>query len=60
MDGTKAMSDLKADGAIRFEADGTPVELAEEDLLIAVSQKEGFVTEADSVCYSCTGYQPYA
>jgi isoleucyl-tRNA synthetase len=48
MDGSKAMSDLKADGVIRFEADGTPVELAEEDLLIAVSQKEGFVTEADS------------
>ncbi len=48
MDGTKAMTDLKADGVIKFEAEGTPIELAEEDLLIAVSQKEGFVTEADS------------
>lgn len=47
MDGTKAMNDLNTDGAIKFDVNGSPVELTKEDLLIDVSQKEGFVTEAD-------------
>ena len=46
VDGTAAMKQLKSEGAIKFEVDGTPVELAEEDLLIDVAQKAGFVTEA--------------
>ena len=47
MDGTKAMSDLNTEGAIKFDVNGSPVELTKDDLLIDVSQKEGFVTEAD-------------
>ena len=48
VDGTKAMKQLKEEGAIRFTVDGSEVSLAEEDLLIDVAQKEGFVTEADN------------
>ena len=49
IDGNAAMDTLKAEGALRFDVNGTEVELAEEDLLIAISQKEGYVTEADNV-----------
>ena len=35
-------------GVLTFEVDGTPVELAEEDLLIEMVKQEGFVTEADN------------
>ena len=45
----KVMDDLKAKGYISFDVDGTEVKLAEEDLLISISQKEGYVTEADNV-----------
>ena len=31
-----------------FTVDGTPVELAEEDLLIEMVKQEGYVTEADN------------
>ena len=48
IDGTKAMKQLKEEGAIRFTVEGSEVSLAEEDLLIDVAQKEGFVTEADN------------
>lgn len=48
VDGTQAMKELKAEGALKFEADGVEIALAEEDLLIDVSQKAGFVTEADN------------
>ena len=48
VDGTQAMKELKAEGALRFEVDGVSVSLAEEDLLIDVAQKAGFVTEADN------------
>ena len=48
IDGTKAMEELKAEGAVRFEVDGVEVSLAEEDLLIEAAQKEGFVTEGDN------------
>ncbi|MDO4487880.1 MAG: isoleucine--tRNA ligase [Eubacteriales bacterium] len=48
MDGRKAMEELKNDGALKFTApDGTAIELKEEDLLIDVSQMNGFVTEED-------------
>jgi len=43
------MDTLKAEGALKFDVNGTEVSLAEEDLLIAISQKEGYVTEADNV-----------
>ena len=42
----KAQLDSK--GVLTFEVDGTPVELAEEDLLIEMVKQEGFVTEADN------------
>ena len=48
IDGTRAMKELKADGALKFEVNGVEVALAEEDLLIDVAQKAGFVTEADN------------
>ncbi|MDE7286711.1 MAG: isoleucine--tRNA ligase, partial [Lachnospiraceae bacterium] len=48
VDGTQAMKQLKAEGALRFEVDGVEISLAEEDLLIDVAQKAGFVTEADN------------
>ncbi len=48
IDGTEAMKALKEQGALAFEADGVAVSLSEEDLLIDVAQKAGFVTEGDS------------
>ena len=49
VDGNSAMDTLKAEGALKFDVNGTEVSLTEEDLLITVTQKEGFVTEADNV-----------
>ena len=48
IDGTEAMKQLKSEGALKFTIDGTEISLTEEDLLIDVAQKEGFVTEADN------------
>mgnify|MGYP002673878653 FL=1 len=48
INGTEAMKQLKSEGALKFTVDGTEISLAEEDLLIDVAQKEGFVTEADN------------
>ncbi len=48
LDGNKAMDDLKTQGAIVLNDNGTDISLAEEDLLITMVQKEGFVTEADN------------
>ncbi|MDE7206457.1 MAG: class I tRNA ligase family protein, partial [Lachnospiraceae bacterium] len=48
IDGNAAMDELKASGFITFDVNGTEVKLAEEDLLIDISQKEGYVTEADN------------
>lgn len=48
VDGTQAMKQLKAEGALKFEVNGVEISLAEEDLLIDVAQKAGFVTEADN------------
>lgn len=48
IDGNAAMDELKANGFIVFDVNGTEVKLAEEDLLIDISQKEGYVTEADN------------
>jgi len=49
IDGNAAMDDLKANGFISFDVNGVEVKLAEEDLLIDIAQKEGYVTEADNV-----------
>ena len=48
VDGNAAMDDLKSKGAITFDVNGTEVSLTEEDLLIDIKQKEGYVTEADN------------
>ena len=48
VDGNKAMSELKANGVIKFTADDTEIALAEEDLLIDVAKMEGYVTEGDN------------
>ncbi len=48
LDGSAAMETLKAEGKLVFDVDGTEVSLAEEDLLISMAQKDGFVAEADN------------
>ena len=47
MDGNAAMKELRETGALSFDANGTAVSLTEEDLLIDVSHKEGYVSEND-------------
>ncbi len=47
LDGNKAMSELKANGALKFDFDGAEVVLAEEDLLIETAQTEGFIAETN-------------
>ena len=48
VNGSEAMATLKAEGALKLEVDGTEVVLTEDDLLIDMAQKEGFVAEADN------------
>ncbi len=48
VDGNEAMDRLEAEGALKFDVDGTAVELTKDDLLIDMAQKEGYVTEADN------------
>ncbi len=48
IDGNAAMDELEAQGVLAFDVNGTEVRLSKEDLLIDVSQKEGYVTEADN------------
>ena len=45
VDGTAVMNELKANGVVKFNIEGTDVELAESDLLIETAEKGGFVTE---------------
>ena len=47
INGSKAMSDLKANGVLVLDIDGNKVELTEEDLLIETAQTEGYVTESE-------------
>ena len=47
VDGNAAMDELKANGSITFDFDGEKVVLTEEDLLIDMTQKEGYVTESN-------------
>ena len=46
LDGNAAMDELKSNGAIKFMVGDVEVALAEEDLLIEMTQKEGYMTEA--------------
>ena len=47
LDGNTAMDSLKADGVLRLMIDGQEVELTEENLLITVTQKEGFMSDSN-------------
>ncbi len=47
LDGNAAMAELKAKGALSFDAEGVPVELTEEDLLIDSAQMPGFVADTE-------------
>ena len=47
LDGNAAMAELKDKGAITFDVDGNEISLALEDLLISMSQKDGYAAEAD-------------
>ena len=48
LDGNAAMDQLHAEGALRFDVDGVSVELTEDDLLIDIAQKEGYVTQENN------------
>jgi isoleucyl-tRNA synthetase len=46
-DGIKLMKELNETGAVRFDANGTAVELEKDDLLIETAKLDGFVSESD-------------
>ena len=48
LDGNKAMAELKADGVLALPSVSDDVKLSEEDLLITMTQMEGYVTEGDN------------
>ncbi|MDD3367650.1 MAG: isoleucine--tRNA ligase [Lachnospiraceae bacterium] len=48
LDGNAAMDELKSKGALTFMVGDVEVSLAEEDLLIEMTQKEGYVSENDN------------
>ena len=48
LDGNKAMAELKADGVLALPTVSDDVKLSEEDLLITMTQMEGYVTGGDN------------
>ena len=48
LDGNKAMAELKSTGVLKLDSVSEEVVLQEEDLLITMTQMEGFVTEGDN------------
>lgn len=48
LDGNAAMDDLNTNGKLTFEVDGVAVELTRDDLLIDMTQKEGYVSQEDN------------
>ena len=48
LDGNAAMDELKASGKLTFTVGDVTVELTEDDLLITMSQKEGYVSQEDN------------
>ncbi len=48
LDGNAAMDQLRSEGALKFEVNGSEVSLTEEDLLIEPMQVEGFVSQSDN------------
>jgi isoleucyl-tRNA synthetase len=49
LDGNAAMDELNAKGSLNFDVDGVTVELTKDDLLIDMSQKEGYVSQEDNL-----------
>ena len=47
LDGNAAMDELEAEGALKFIAGDVEVELTKEDLLIEMTQMEGYVSQND-------------
>ncbi len=47
VDGSAFVDALERDGAVRFEVNGSPVELSKDDCLISPAQKPGFVAQSD-------------
>ncbi len=47
VDGNAAMDELKEKGVLHLDLDGEAVDLLEEDLLIEMTQAEGYVSETD-------------
>ena len=48
LDGNAAMKELKENGCLKLDSVSSEVVLLEEDLLITMTQAEGFVTEGDN------------
>ena len=48
LDGNAAMDELKKSGKLSFDVNGVAVELTEDDLLISMAQKEGYVSQEDN------------
>ena len=48
LDGNAAMDELNETGALTFEVNDVQVSLTKEDLLIEMTQKPGYVSEADA------------
>ncbi|MCM1101320.1 MAG: isoleucine--tRNA ligase [Clostridium sp.] len=48
LDGNAAMDELNAAGVLKFDVDGVAVELGRDDLLIEMTQKEGYVSQEDN------------
>ncbi|MBE5922446.1 MAG: isoleucine--tRNA ligase [Lachnospiraceae bacterium] len=47
LDGNEAMDTLNAEGALKFDFDGSEVVLEKDDLLIEMAQMEGYVSEGN-------------
>ena len=47
LDGNAAMDELNEKGSISFDVSGATVELTREDLLIEMTQKEGYISQED-------------
>ena len=60
VDGNAFVDALEKDGVVKFEIDGSPVELSADDCLIAPAQKSGFVaqTEGDMTVVIDTNLTP--
>ena len=48
VDGNAAMDALEESGALKFEVNGSEIELTKDDLLIEMVQQEGYVSENDA------------